>query len=89
MLIRYESCHPNEHKFAGINFLVNRIIMYPMPYSEMEKEASIHQHILNVNRFNQVDIIDRIKHQQLKPSLNITNSNHLPKNGPLLHIYRQ
>jgi hypothetical protein len=47
----------------------------------MEKEASIHQHILNANRFNQVDIIDRIKHQQLESSLNITNINHLPKKG--------
>jgi hypothetical protein len=40
-LIHYESCHPNEHKFAGHNFLVNRIVAYPMPHSEMEKEASI------------------------------------------------
>jgi hypothetical protein len=55
MLIHYESCHPNERKFAGVNLSVNTVVRYPMPHSEMEKEASIRQHILNANEFNQVD----------------------------------
>jgi hypothetical protein len=74
-----DSCHSNEHKLAGINFLVNRIITYPMPRSEMEKEISTSQHILNANGFNLIDIMDRIKHQQRKSSYNITNSNQTPK----------
>jgi hypothetical protein len=33
-LIHFDSCHPMEHKLAGINHLVNRVISYPIPASE-------------------------------------------------------
>jgi hypothetical protein len=37
-LIHFESCHPIEHKLAGINHLINRIITYPIPASRKEKD---------------------------------------------------
>jgi hypothetical protein len=35
-----ESCHPNEGKLAGINFLVNIIFTYRVPQSEVENETA-------------------------------------------------
>jgi hypothetical protein len=35
-LIHFDSCHPLEHKLAGINYLVNRIAFYPIPDQEKE-----------------------------------------------------
>jgi len=88
MLIHYESCHPNEHKFAGHNFLVNRIVTYPIPQSEVENKTSISQHILNASGFNHVGIADKIKYIKRKSSLNVTNSNQLPKKIGYSYLYR-
>jgi hypothetical protein len=42
-LIHFDSCHPIEHQLAGINYLVNRIALYPVPAQEKELEIQISQ----------------------------------------------
>jgi hypothetical protein len=49
IVIHFDSCHPMEHKLAGINHLVNRVISYSIPASEKEKEINISQQIINAN----------------------------------------
>jgi hypothetical protein len=82
-----ESCHPNEGKLAGINFVVNIIFTYHEPQIEVENETSISQHVLNASGLNHVDMMDRIKYSKRKSSPNITNSNEPPKNGHF-YVYR-
>jgi hypothetical protein len=36
-LIPHDSCHPFQHKLAGIHYLANRIAEYPMPEVERKK----------------------------------------------------
>jgi hypothetical protein len=83
-LIHYDTCHPNELKLAGINFLVSRIVTHPIPHSEVVNKTSISQHILNASGFNHVGIADKIKYIKRKSSLNVTNSNQLPKKSVTL-----
>jgi hypothetical protein len=40
-LIHYNSCHPYEQKLAGVNFLENRIIAYPMTEDNQTKEIQM------------------------------------------------
>jgi hypothetical protein len=66
-LIPYESYHPLQHKLAGINYLVNRIVEYPIPESEREKEIRVSQQIANNNGYPHIDIAklvrDKLKNQ--------------------------
>jgi hypothetical protein len=65
-LIHFESCHPLEHKLAGINYLVNRIAFYPIPVWEKEKEIRISQQIINSNGYQHIDIAKLVKDRLLK-----------------------
>jgi hypothetical protein len=60
-LIHFESCHPPEHKLAGINYLVNRIAFYPIPVWEQEKEIRISQQIVDNNGYQHIDIAKLVK----------------------------
>jgi hypothetical protein len=55
-LIPFESCHPSVHKLAGINYLVNKIVEYPISELEREKEIRISQQIANNNGYPHIDI---------------------------------
>jgi hypothetical protein len=68
-LIYFDSCHPIEHKLAGINHLVNRIISYPIPVSQ--KEINISQRIINANGYQHLNITKMIKGRMLKHEINI------------------
>jgi hypothetical protein len=35
IMIHNDSCHPNEHKMSGINYLINRITTYPITQSNL------------------------------------------------------
>jgi len=77
-LIHFESCHPLEHKLAGINYLVNRIAVYPIPESEKEKETRISQQIANNNRYPHIDIAKLVKdklksHSKRENNLEVEN----------------
>jgi hypothetical protein len=65
-LIHFESCHPFEHKLAGINYLVNRIAFYPIPVQEKEIETRISQQIINDNEYQHIDIAKLVKDRLLK-----------------------
>jgi hypothetical protein len=65
-LIHFESCHPFEHKLAGINYLVNRIAFYPIPDLEKEKEIRVSQQIINDNGYQHIDIAKLVKDRLLK-----------------------
>jgi hypothetical protein len=60
-LTPYESCHPLEHKLAGINYLVNRIVEYPIPELEREKEIRVSQQIANNNGYLHIDIAKLVR----------------------------
>jgi hypothetical protein len=46
-----DSCHPNEHKKASINYLINSMNQYPLTHSNRKKEKKIIREILN-NKYN-------------------------------------
>jgi hypothetical protein len=69
-LIHFESCHPLEHKLAGINHLVNRIVSYPIPESEKEKEIRVSQQIINANGYQHLNIAKMVKDKMLKDENN-------------------
>jgi hypothetical protein len=60
-MIHRDSCHPAEHKLAGVNYLVNRITTYLMAAIRKEREVRICQHILNSNGFHHISIFLYIK----------------------------
>jgi hypothetical protein len=64
-LIPYESCHPSQHKMAGIYYLINRIVEYPISEVEREKEIRMCQHIANINGYRHIDIAKLVR-QKLK-----------------------
>jgi hypothetical protein len=47
-MIQSMSCHPIEHKFAGINYLINRIIMYPMTKQNIDIEKQTINYLLKL-----------------------------------------
>jgi hypothetical protein len=81
-LIPYGSCHPLQHKMAGIYHLVNRIVEYPIPEVEREKEIRVCQQIANNNGYRHIDIAklvrDKLKYQNKrvnKPESDTTSVN--------------
>jgi hypothetical protein len=69
-LIHFESCHPLEHKLAGINHLVNRIVSYPILELEKEKEIQVSQQIINDNGYQHIDIAKLVKDKLVKDKNN-------------------
>jgi hypothetical protein len=91
MLIHDYSCHPYEHKLAGINYLEHQIITYPMSETNQKKEVNICQYILNSNGFNHIDLINRIKKKTVHRSSNVgnmddDNENMISKKMGFFHI---
>jgi hypothetical protein len=41
IIIPDDSCHPHEHKISNINYLMNRINIYPITKEAKEKELNI------------------------------------------------
>jgi hypothetical protein len=80
IIIPSSSCHPNEHKRASINYLLNRMHEYTINKEGKEAELNIIKNILQNNEY----------------SVNIANTLHLRKhtktpttkrqNGPPSHI---
>jgi hypothetical protein len=72
-LIHVDSCHPIEHKLAGINYLVNRIALYPIPDQEKELETQISQQIANENGYQYMDVAKLVKDRKLKNNIKCEN----------------
>jgi hypothetical protein len=60
-LIIHDSRHPSQHKLAGIHYLVNRIVEYPMPEVERKKEIRICQQIVDDNGYRHIDIAHLVR----------------------------
>jgi hypothetical protein len=60
-LIPHDSCHPSQHKMAGIHYLVNRIVEYPIPEIERNEEIRICQQIIKNNGYRHIDIAKLVK----------------------------
>jgi hypothetical protein len=67
---------------AGIHYLINRIVEYPISEVEREKEIRTCQHIANINGYRHIDIAKLVR-QKLqnynksvnKPDSNVTKAN--------------
>jgi hypothetical protein len=67
IMIHNTSCYPTEHKTSGINYLINRIITYPISEHNINKDKQIIYHLLKVNGYhhrNKDDLIRRRKQHQ-------------------------
>jgi hypothetical protein len=53
-IIHNESCHPNEHKRSAINYLVNRMNMYPLTQENRDQELTTINEILKNNEYQQL-----------------------------------
>jgi hypothetical protein len=70
-MIHNNSCHPYEHKLAGINLIMNRIIKYLMSQQETNKEIAIGQQLLNANGYNYINIKEEINKKKCNNSKSI------------------
>jgi hypothetical protein len=61
IMIHSQSCHPREHKWSGISYLVNRLNTYPLTTKKVEK--NIIEHMLMANGFNP-NILDNLYNQK-------------------------
>lgn len=52
IVIPNDSCHPHEHKMSSVNYLMNRMLTYPVTKEAKEKELNIIPNILHNNRYN-------------------------------------
>jgi hypothetical protein len=61
IMIHSQSCHPREHKWSGIAYLINRLRTYPIENKLEEK--NIIEHLLIANGFHHtvIDILNRQK----------------------------
>jgi hypothetical protein len=61
-MIQSMSCHHIEHKFTGINYLINRIIMYPTAKQNIDIEEQNINHLLKINRYHYLNVKNLIRH---------------------------
>jgi hypothetical protein len=69
-MIHSNSCHPTEHKVAGINFLTNGITSYPLSNNNLRKEEHTINHLLKVNGYHHTDENTLITRKQLHTKTN-------------------
>jgi hypothetical protein len=85
IMIHNTSCHPTKYKISGINYLINRIVTYPTPEHNKNKEKQIIDHLLKVNRYHHLNTADLIRcRKQHQPT--DRDKNHNQKNGPISHM---
>jgi hypothetical protein len=76
-IIHNTSCHPNEHKLAGIRYLMNRMHSYPITPYNKQKEHHIINTILANNGYKN---FTHMKHNTMpNRNLNTTNSDQTPE----------
>jgi hypothetical protein len=57
---------PIEHKFAGINYLINRITTYPLTKHNFDIEKHNINHLLETNGYHYLDATKWIHKKQLR-----------------------
>jgi hypothetical protein len=89
-MIHNNSRHPYEHKLAGINFIMNRIIKYPMSQQETKEEIARSQQLLNANGYNYINTKEEIKKKKCNNSKSIQYEKKEltgKKNAPPSHMW--
>jgi hypothetical protein len=78
-MIHRKSYHQTEHKFAGINYLINRIITYPITNCNIDIEEQAINHLLKINEYHYLNVKNLIRRKQLRAK----EDNGKPKNKNL------
>jgi hypothetical protein len=63
-MIHNTSCHPTEQKISGINYLINRAIMYPVLQDNINKEKQTIDYLLKVNGYHHLNASKLIQHRK-------------------------
>jgi hypothetical protein len=63
-MIRNTSCHPTEHKIAGINYLINRIITFPISEHNINKEKQTVDYLLKANGYHHLNARELIRRKK-------------------------
>jgi hypothetical protein len=63
-MIHNTSCHPIEHQISGINYLINRIVTYPIPQYNINKEIHVIDHLLKVNGYHHLNAKELIRRKK-------------------------
>jgi hypothetical protein len=82
IIIPDDSCHPQEHRTASINYLMNRLHTYPITNKAKNKKLNVIKNTLHNNRYN----IHQIKKHMNTIQTPICNIKEQKQNGPHLHI---
>jgi hypothetical protein len=90
-MIHRRSCHAIEHKFAGINYLINRIITYPITKCNIDKEQQTINHLLRIDGYHYLNVKNQKRHKQLRAKEDNSkaenkNLNKITINGQFLPI---
>jgi hypothetical protein len=59
------SCHPIEHKYASINYLINRITTYPISKQNFDIEEQNINNLLKANGYHYLNATELIRYKQL------------------------
>jgi hypothetical protein len=73
-IIPYNSCHPTEHKLAGLRYFTNRLNTYQLEQNERENEKLIIQNIALNNGFPPHIINNLVNKQPPQPVHSLTHS---------------
>jgi hypothetical protein len=79
-MIHSMSCHPVEHKFAGINYLINRITTYPVTNQNIDIEEQTINHLLKINGYHYLNVKNLIQHKQLRANEDNNKAKNINKN---------
>jgi regulator of PEP synthase PpsR (kinase-PPPase family) len=69
-MIHNKSCHPREHKWSGIEYMINCLIKYPI--IDKKAEMEVIKHLLTANSYSHNILDDRLqkqKREKIKESL--------------------
>jgi hypothetical protein len=86
IMIHSNSCHPIEHKFAGINYLINRIATYPITKCNINIEEKTINHLLKNNGYHYLNIRNLIRRRQLHANEDNNSNNKNQNKWAILHI---
>jgi hypothetical protein len=62
IMIHNKSCHPREHKWSGIEYMINCLIKYPI--IDKKAEMEVIKHLLIANSYSHNILEDRLQKQK-------------------------
>jgi hypothetical protein len=85
IIIPNSSCHPYAHKISVINYLLNRLHIYPITEEAKDTEINTIKNILYNNEYDTI-IIKNLPTQKKRKQNSHTDTQNPQKKGPYLHI---